>query len=344
MRHSFLPCVLAFAACALIASTRARAQLTTQGTFTTGLAGVSLGVDHTTGEVWAYASFGAQIFRYSPTGAPLGSVPRPGESANDVDIEVTSSALTLGSTPLPEGTLLFINGESGTVDIYAINKNTGAVLATLVTQFGVSHVVGGAHHAGRGTIFLVQDRVPGSPNANVVAEINPQTGAVLGSFRITDVRPLFTVNFGDLEVGGNGNLFIASSDEVTIAEFTPAGVFVAEHALPTGVDNLSGIGIDRSRCELWGMETGGIVWRLGASPSTHPICDPPGCVADMDDGTGTGTRDGGVGIEDLLYYLGQYDAGNARADVDDGTGTGTRDGGVGIEDLLYYLARYDAGC
>lgn len=31
-------------------------------------------------------------------------------------------------------------------------------------------------------------------------------------------------------------------------------------------------------------------------------------------------------------------------DVDDGSGTGTRSGGTGIEDLLYYLQRYDAGC
>jgi hypothetical protein len=70
----------------------------------------------------------------------------------------------------------------------------------------------------------------------------------------------------------------------------------------------------------------------------------PQCVADMDDGSGLGLQDGGVGIEDLLYYLGEYDAGNLRADVDDGNGNGIPDGGVGIEDLLYYLLRYDAGC
>jgi hypothetical protein len=70
----------------------------------------------------------------------------------------------------------------------------------------------------------------------------------------------------------------------------------------------------------------------------------PGCIADVDDGSGTGTPDGGVGIEDLLYYLSVFDAGTTRADVDDGSGTGTPDGGVGIEDLLYYLSRYDAGC
>ena len=68
------------------------------------------------------------------------------------------------------------------------------------------------------------------------------------------------------------------------------------------------------------------------------------CVADVDDGSQTGTPDGGVGIEDLLYYLNIYDQGVIAADVDDGSGTGTRDGGVGIEDLLYYLQRYDGGC
>jgi hypothetical protein len=69
-----------------------------------------------------------------------------------------------------------------------------------------------------------------------------------------------------------------------------------------------------------------------------------GCIADMDNGSGTGVPDGGVGIEDLLYFLGQYDLGLIRADVDNGSGTGTPDGGVGIEDLLYYLNRYRAGC
>lgn len=68
------------------------------------------------------------------------------------------------------------------------------------------------------------------------------------------------------------------------------------------------------------------------------------CVADVDDGTGSGIPDGGVGIEDLIYYLGIYDAGDIRADVDNGTATGTLDGGVGIEDLLYFLSRYEGGC
>jgi photosystem II stability/assembly factor-like uncharacterized protein len=70
----------------------------------------------------------------------------------------------------------------------------------------------------------------------------------------------------------------------------------------------------------------------------------PPCPADFDDGTGTGTPDGGVTIDDLLYYLAVYEAGTPRADVDNGTSTGTPDGGVTIDDLLYYLLRYEAGC
>lgn len=72
--------------------------------------------------------------------------------------------------------------------------------------------------------------------------------------------------------------------------------------------------------------------------------EPDACVADVDNGSGTGTPDGGVTIDDLLYYLSIFEAGNASADVDDGTMTGTSDGGVTIEDLLYYLFRYEAGC
>jgi hypothetical protein len=68
------------------------------------------------------------------------------------------------------------------------------------------------------------------------------------------------------------------------------------------------------------------------------------CVADVDDGSGSGLADGGVGIEDLLYYLGLYDLGSIHADVDDGSSSCQPDGGVGIEDLLFYLYRYDAGC
>ena len=68
------------------------------------------------------------------------------------------------------------------------------------------------------------------------------------------------------------------------------------------------------------------------------------CPADMDDGSGTGTPDGAVTIEDLLYFLAMYEGGDIRADLDDGSGTGTHDQAVTIEDLLFFLTHYEGGC
>lgn len=70
----------------------------------------------------------------------------------------------------------------------------------------------------------------------------------------------------------------------------------------------------------------------------------PACVADLDDGSGTGTPDGGVTIDDLLFYIEVFEQGVAIADVDDGSSTGTPDDGVTIDDLLYFLERFEQGC
>lgn len=67
------------------------------------------------------------------------------------------------------------------------------------------------------------------------------------------------------------------------------------------------------------------------------------CTPDLDNGTGTGTPDGGITVEDLLYYLAVFEAGTYPADLDDGTFSGTPNGGVELDDLLYFLDRYAAG-
>ncbi len=69
-----------------------------------------------------------------------------------------------------------------------------------------------------------------------------------------------------------------------------------------------------------------------------------GCPADLDNGSGSGTPDGGVDINDLLFFLSQFEAGSVAADLDNGTGTGTPDGGVDINDLLFFLSHFEAGC
>ncbi len=68
------------------------------------------------------------------------------------------------------------------------------------------------------------------------------------------------------------------------------------------------------------------------------------CPADFDDGSSTGTLDGGVDISDLLYYLFLFDLGSLEADLDNGSGLGVHDEGVDISDLLFYLGRFEGGC
>ena len=82
----------------------------------------------------------------------------------------------------------------------------------------------------------------------------------------------------------------------------------------------------------------------GNTPLDAVITFGNSCPADLDDGTMSGTPDGAVTIEDLLYFLARYEDGSVAADLDDGSMTGTRDGGVDINDLLFFVARYEAGC
>ncbi|MGE0404466.1 MAG: hypothetical protein AB7T06_47590 [Kofleriaceae bacterium] len=230
--------------------------ITTMSSFSiTG--GCGLAFDPAASEVLVYPCSGAAINRYSTAGALLGTIARPGEAADDVDLDVVSAAFTLGSTNIPAGTLLFVNGETGPADLYA-----GAT--TLAAQFGASHSVGGALHVGRGTVFLVQDRVPGATDGNRVAEIDPATGAVVQTWQTT---PDYTVNYGDIDVcQSSGNLFIVSNAETTMAEFTPTGTLVAEYPLPTGSSDGSGLAIVDGTGTAWIGTPSGTAFQVTGLP------------------------------------------------------------------------------
>jgi hypothetical protein len=216
-----------------------------------------LAFDPAVNEVLVYTCSAADITRFSTAGANLGTLARPGEAANDVDLDVTSAAFTLNGTNIPAGTLLFVNGESGVADLYANS-------ATLATQFGASHVVGGALHATRGTVFVIQDRVPGGTDGNRVAEIDPATGAVVQSWQTT---PMYDVNYGDLDVcQSSGNVFLVSNSETTMAEFTPTGTFVAEYALPAGSNDGAGLAIVDGTNTAWIGTPSGTAFLLTGIP------------------------------------------------------------------------------
>jgi hypothetical protein len=220
-----------------------------------------LAFDATRASLWVLPCLGSTIHELDTAGAERSSLARPGEPADDGDLEVAGEQLSLGDRALAAGTPVFINGETELAELYPLDTAAGAPFAT---AFGNSHVVGGAHHPGRGSFFAVQDRVPGGALGNLVAELDLATGAVQNSF---STLPNFQVNYGDLDVcASSGHLFLVSSVEPAIAELTPEGDFVAAHGLPEGITELSGLAIDDTSGRAWVASTGGRVAELAGFP------------------------------------------------------------------------------
>ncbi|MFI5172655.1 MAG: T9SS type A sorting domain-containing protein [Chitinophagales bacterium] len=225
-----------------------------------------IGYDADSNFVWIYGCFSEGITRYTADGVFSHNVNTAGGIANDVDLEITTYAFELGGTTIPKGQLLFINGEEGPAEIYAINLDN-TITDTLVTNFGVDHVVGGSTAAAiDGKFYLVQDDVPGAEFKNRIAEI-AITGDTIQTFFIGD---FFDVSYGDLEVDDAGNLFVVSSVEDSIAVISGSGELITKYDLPDSVATLSGIALDCSKQEAWVSSTNGTVYRLGNFPCEAP--------------------------------------------------------------------------
>lgn len=84
---------------------------------------------------------------------------------------------------------------------------------------------------------------------------------------------------------------------------------------------------------------------LSVSDFRRLVLVPSFCPADLDNSEGAGIPDGGVDINDLLFFLTQFEAGTTAADLDnDGQDPAQPDGGVDINDLLFFLTHFEAGC
>lgn len=82
----------------------------------------------------------------------------------------------------------------------------------------------------------------------------------------------------------------------------------------------------------------------GTEGVSIPVLVNVECLADLDDGGGTGVADNAVDINDLLFFLIRFEEGSAAADLDDGSGLGISDQAVDVNDLLCFLARFELGC
>jgi hypothetical protein len=140
-------------------------------------------------------------------------------------------------------------------------------------------------------------------------------------------------NFGVNYNSGTGALTgMAWGENVGWINFS--GGAMAAPANPARID----MGALRFRGYAWGENIGWV--NLDDATKFVGIA----CPADVDNGSGTGIPDGGVDINDLLFFLGAFEAGSSPADLDNGSGNGIPDGGVDINDLLYFLSHFEAGC
>ncbi|HRH39029.1 MAG TPA: hypothetical protein PK760_11815, partial [Flavobacteriales bacterium] len=265
------------------------AQLTILTQFDPSNTGGTCGIAYNSpaGEIMVIGCSASTIDRYAEDGTFISSATMAGEAANDVDIDMSPADITLNGTFVAQGQLLLVNGETGAAEIYAIDEATNQVIDTLVAGFGASHVVGGSYHPQRGTFFLVQDLVPGGFQANRIAEVDATTGDTLQTF---STQPAFTVNYGDLDISPiSGHLFVVSSNESTIAEFTPDGVFLQAHALPVGVSSLSGIALDNDLQGAWVCNTSGEVFKLGNFPVGVPEITTPSMITALQPNPASGS-------------------------------------------------------
>jgi hypothetical protein len=161
-------------------------------------------------------------------------------------------------------------------------------------------------------------------NASMFVTVEPERRVVPEPMRWQYSNPDNAGSWTDLADGG---LFIAGSHYADVS-FSSTAFIRFDDISPTGpcrVEFRARIG-----------QACAVVYSVPASLSL--------CVVDLDDGSSSGVCDGGVTIDDLLYYLEIFEQGSVAADVDDGSGSGVPDGGVTIDDLIYYLTRFEGGC
>ena len=247
----------------------------------------------------------------------------PSGSSTTTHMDINVPSLTVGGT----GTIL-LNANAATLDSAYFNTTSGTNVLTLGP---------GQTLAGRGRLYA---------RVNLQGTIAPGSGpGVTDRIDISGapfvMAPTATL---DVEIGGTAP---AQFDRITSnSTFTLDGLVrvrlvngFTNPAPGTSFDIVTASSVLGS-CVRSDMPKG---WSLFTHPGVVRV-QYSNCPADLDCGNGVGTPDSGVDINDLLYFLANYEAGLTPADLDDGSGTGTPDGGVDINDLLYFLDHYEAGC
>ena len=269
------------------------------GSFDTGLGRlVGVAVGGPDDSVFVYAEFGESILEFSKSGAVIGELLRPGPSSNDFDLDVAETSFTLGAGSVPAGGLLVTNGEVSPQKLFGLD-DVGNVTGELEHA---AFLVGGSHHAARGSVFLVDY------TTDKIREVNPATGALLNEFSATPTgSPAFDVYYGDVAVSTvSGNIFLVSSNETSVRELTPTGGFVSDYDLSgLGISGMSGVDIDPVTDDAWIVtQVDGRIFRVALEPTTEGTDGDDTITGTAEDetinaGAGDDTIEGGGGDDTI---------------------------------------------
>lgn len=166
-----------------------------------------------------------------------------------------------------------------------------------------------------------------------ITAVSPATTQVLNGSEIVQVTPIGTVN--------NALAVRWTLDGAAIAGATGTSLSLGNLSLSSGSHTLAVTVTDNTT--MVRDPDARAQWMTQSKQWTVNV--PLACAADLDNGGGTGVRDGAVDINDLLYFLTKFEEGAVAADLDnDGASPAQPDGGVDINDLLFFLVRFEAGC
>ncbi|MEM6638759.1 MAG: hypothetical protein AAF610_02560 [Pseudomonadota bacterium] len=236
---------------------------------------VALAVDPATGHVFLYTEFGQVILEYSDDGTQLNSIPIPGVSSNDIDLDFALSPLNVGGTVVPANTLLVFEGDQSPETLYAVDKANGATLASVALDS--SSLVGGAHLVNTNDVITVN-----FTGEDTINRHDAETGLSFSNF-LPGPEP-FDIFYGDVDASAtSGNLFLASSSQSILRELTETGLCVRDvDVSELGIGQMAGIAVDDSTGFVWVGTLENVVHLVDTAPPPEPDVDGDGISNDAD--------------------------------------------------------------
>ncbi|MEQ9459941.1 MAG: hypothetical protein RIG82_03170 [Phycisphaeraceae bacterium] len=226
-----------------------------------------IGIAYGNDEVFVFDDFDNVIQVFDRSGNPLRTIPHPGGSTDDFDIDIVDTSMSLNGVSIPAGSMLLVDGDQNPDTVYALNPADGTVLATLT--IGNDQTVGITYNPADDLIYSIDW------DSDIVRAFSPADGSQVNNFPVTPAgAPALDVFYGDIDVDADGNLQIVTDVIEQTRVLTTSGDFVQDFDLtlisPTVNLDLTGIAFDNARGEAWITQRSGLVYQLAGFPVPEP--------------------------------------------------------------------------